>query len=62
MFDHTTIGFNLGYVLQEVVRANMKVFRDDLVRCQNIGINYYPTEQTIKELEEDLQAMDSITQ
>ncbi|KAF8602905.1 hypothetical protein BDV93DRAFT_557089 [Ceratobasidium sp. AG-I] len=46
----------------EVVRANMKTFRDDLARCHNIGINYYPTEETLEELEDDLQAMDSITQ
>lgn len=40
----------------------MKTFRDDLMRCFNGSMSYQPTEQTLRELEDDLQAMDSITQ
>jgi hypothetical protein len=40
----------------------MKLLRDDLVECFAGRSNYQPNEQVVKELEEDLQAMDSITQ
>ncbi|CAE6519545.1 unnamed protein product [Rhizoctonia solani] len=46
----------------EVVRTNMKGLRDLLCDCRKRGISYAPTERLLSELEDDLQAMDSITQ
>ncbi|KAH7327639.1 hypothetical protein B0J17DRAFT_772105 [Rhizoctonia solani] len=46
----------------EVVRTNMKGLRDLLYDCRKRGISYTPTERLLSELEDDLQAMDSITQ
>ncbi|CUA74876.1 hypothetical protein RSOLAG22IIIB_11543 [Rhizoctonia solani] len=46
----------------EVVRTNMKGLRDLLQDCRKRGISYTPTDRFLRELEEDLQAMDSITQ
>ncbi|CAE6499919.1 unnamed protein product [Rhizoctonia solani] len=46
----------------EVVRANMRGLRDLLYDCRKRGTVYTPTERLLSELEDDLQAMDSITQ
>ncbi|KAF8602883.1 hypothetical protein BDV93DRAFT_523732 [Ceratobasidium sp. AG-I] len=46
----------------EVVSSNMKELRDLLEDCRKRGMSYAPTEQVINELDDDLQAMDSITQ
>ncbi|KEP52551.1 putative multi-sensor signal transduction histidine kinase [Rhizoctonia solani 123E] len=46
----------------EVVRTNMKGLRDLLQDCRKRGISYTPTDRFIRELDDDLQAMDSITQ
>ncbi|KAG9124716.1 hypothetical protein FRC07_010519 [Ceratobasidium sp. 392] len=46
----------------EVVRTNMKGLRDLLHDCRKRNISYAPTERMLSELEDDLQAMDSITQ
>ncbi|CAE6427624.1 unnamed protein product [Rhizoctonia solani] len=46
----------------EVVRTNMKGLRDLLHDCQRRKIPYSPTERMLSELEDDLQAMDSIQQ
>ncbi|KDN38661.1 hypothetical protein RSAG8_09336, partial [Rhizoctonia solani AG-8 WAC10335] len=46
----------------EVVRTNMKGLRDILHDCQRRKTPYSPTEHLLTELEDDLQAMDSITQ
>ncbi|CAE6436787.1 unnamed protein product, partial [Rhizoctonia solani] len=46
----------------EVVRTNMKGLRDLLYDCQRRKISYLPTERMLSELEDDLQAMDSIKQ
>ncbi|KDN38662.1 hypothetical protein RSAG8_09337, partial [Rhizoctonia solani AG-8 WAC10335] len=46
----------------EVVRTNMKGLRDLLQDCRKRGISYTPTDRFLRELEDDLQAMDSITQ
>ncbi|KAG8762531.1 hypothetical protein FRC11_009066, partial [Ceratobasidium sp. 423] len=46
----------------EVVRTNMKGLRDLLHDCQRRKIPYSPTERMLTELEDDLQAMDSIQQ
>ncbi|CAE6472751.1 unnamed protein product [Rhizoctonia solani] len=46
----------------EVVRTNMKGFRDLLHDCRKRNISYAPTDRMLAELEDDLQAMDSITQ
>ncbi|KAG8680672.1 hypothetical protein FRC08_016113, partial [Ceratobasidium sp. 394] len=46
----------------EVVRTNMKGLRDLLNDCRKRNISYAPTERMLCELEDDLQAMDSIAQ
>ncbi|CAE6519532.1 unnamed protein product [Rhizoctonia solani] len=46
----------------EVVRTNMKALRDLMHDCQRRKISYSPTERMLTELEDDLQAMDSIKQ
>ncbi|CAE6427632.1 unnamed protein product [Rhizoctonia solani] len=46
----------------EVVRTNMKGLRDLLYDCRKRGISYTPTDRLLSELEDDLQAMNSITQ
>ncbi|KAG8766784.1 hypothetical protein FRC12_006659 [Ceratobasidium sp. 428] len=46
----------------EVVRTNMKGFRDLLQDCRKRNVSYVPTERILMELEDDLQAMESITQ
>ncbi|KAF8603915.1 hypothetical protein BDV93DRAFT_523067 [Ceratobasidium sp. AG-I] len=46
----------------EVVRTNMKGLRDLLTDCRKRNISYAPTERMLNEIEDDLQAMDSITQ
>ncbi|KAJ1307032.1 hypothetical protein OPQ81_008011 [Rhizoctonia solani] len=46
----------------EVVRTNMKGLRDLLHDCRKRNICYSPTDRMLAELEDDLQAMDSITQ
>ncbi|KAJ1307039.1 hypothetical protein OPQ81_008018 [Rhizoctonia solani] len=46
----------------EVVRTNMKGIHDLLHDCHRRKIPYSPTERMLTELEEDLQAMDSIKQ
>ncbi|CAE6393946.1 unnamed protein product [Rhizoctonia solani] len=46
----------------EVVRTNMKGFRNLLHDCRKRNISYSPTDRMLAELEDDLQAMDSITQ
>ncbi|CAE6366411.1 unnamed protein product [Rhizoctonia solani] len=46
----------------EVVRTNMKGFRNLLHDCRKRNISYTPTDRMLAELEDDLQAMDSITQ
>ncbi|KAF8689719.1 His Kinase A (phosphoacceptor) domain, partial [Rhizoctonia solani] len=47
---------------QEVVRTNMKGLRDLLHDCKKRNMCYAPTDRMLAELEDDLQAMDSITQ
>ncbi|QRW17341.1 response regulator receiver [Rhizoctonia solani] len=44
----------------EVVRTNMKGLRDILHDCRKRGLSYTPTDRLLEELEDDLQAMDSI--
>ncbi|CAE6499988.1 unnamed protein product [Rhizoctonia solani] len=46
----------------EVVRTNMKGLRDLLKDCRKRNTFYAPTDRMLAELEDDLQAMDSITQ
>ncbi|QRV93276.1 response regulator receiver [Ceratobasidium sp. AG-Ba] len=46
----------------EVVRTNMKGMRDLLQDCRKRNVSYAPTDRVLTELEEDLQAMESITQ
>ncbi|GAB1518066.1 hypothetical protein RhiTH_001124 [Rhizoctonia solani] len=46
----------------EVVRTNMKGLRDILHDCRKRGLSYTPTDRLLEELEDDLQAMDSIMQ
>ncbi|KAG8708524.1 hypothetical protein FRC09_001212, partial [Ceratobasidium sp. 395] len=46
----------------EVVRTNMEGFRDLLQDCRKRNVSYVPTERILMELEDDLQAMESITQ
>ncbi|KAJ1307038.1 hypothetical protein OPQ81_008017 [Rhizoctonia solani] len=46
----------------EVVTTNMKGLRDLLCDCRKRGISYTPTDRLLNELEDDLQAMNSITQ
>ncbi|KAG9121848.1 hypothetical protein FRC07_002026, partial [Ceratobasidium sp. 392] len=46
----------------EVVRTNMKGMRDLLQDCRKRNVSYVPTERVLAELEDDLQAMESITQ
>ncbi|CAE6344693.1 unnamed protein product [Rhizoctonia solani] len=46
----------------EVVRTNMKGLRDILHDCQRRKVPYSPTDRMLTELEDDLQAMDSIKQ
>ncbi|CAE6495191.1 unnamed protein product [Rhizoctonia solani] len=46
----------------EVVRTNMKGLRDLLHDCRKRNICFAPTDRMLAELEDDLQAMDSITQ
>ncbi|CAE6472804.1 unnamed protein product [Rhizoctonia solani] len=46
----------------EVVSTNMKGLRDVLHDCQRRKVPYSPTERMLTELEDDLQAMDSIKQ
>ncbi|ELU37249.1 response regulator receiver domain-containing protein [Rhizoctonia solani AG-1 IA] len=46
---------------QEVVRTNMKGLRDLLHDCKKRNMCYAPTDRMLAELEDDLQAMDSIT-
>ena len=40
----------------------MKGLRDLLNDCKKRGMSYAPTERVINELDDDLQAMESITQ
>jgi hypothetical protein len=47
---------------QEVVRTNMKGLRDLLNDCRRRNVSYAPTDRVLTELDDDLQAMDSITQ
>ncbi|QRV90185.1 response regulator receiver [Ceratobasidium sp. AG-Ba] len=46
----------------EVARTNMQSLRDILGKCREDGVAYYPTSQTFEDLEEDLQALESIKQ
>ncbi|KAG8690757.1 hypothetical protein FRC11_009316 [Ceratobasidium sp. 423] len=46
----------------EVVRTNMKGLRNLLHDCRKRNICFNPTDRMLAELEDDLQAMDSITQ
>ncbi|CCO32341.1 hypothetical protein BN14_06400 [Rhizoctonia solani AG-1 IB] len=46
----------------EVVRANMKGLRDLFHDCRKRNISYTPTDRLLGEMEDDLQAMDSIMQ
>ncbi|KAG9107751.1 hypothetical protein FRC07_008581, partial [Ceratobasidium sp. 392] len=46
----------------EVVRTNMRGMRDLLQDCRKRNVSYVPTERILMELEDDLQAMESITQ
>ncbi|KAG9123835.1 hypothetical protein FRC07_013808 [Ceratobasidium sp. 392] len=46
----------------EVIHTNMKGMRDLLQDCQKRNVSYMPTELVLAELEDDLQAMESITQ
>ncbi|CAE6344989.1 unnamed protein product [Rhizoctonia solani] len=46
----------------EVVRANMKGLRDLLYDCRKRNISYTPTDRLLGEMEDDLQAMNSIMQ
>ncbi|KAG9079051.1 hypothetical protein FRC06_007983, partial [Ceratobasidium sp. 370] len=46
----------------EVVRNNMKGLRELLNDCRKRNISYAPTERMLSELEDDLQAMESIAQ
>ncbi|CAE7175104.1 unnamed protein product [Rhizoctonia solani] len=46
----------------EVVRTNMKGLRELLQDCRKRGISYTPTDRFLRELDEDMQAMESITQ
>ncbi|QRV75488.1 protein-histidine kinase [Ceratobasidium sp. AG-Ba] len=46
----------------EVARANMQSLKDILGRCYEDGVGYNPTSQTLEDLEDDLQALESIRQ
>lgn len=46
----------------EVVRTNMKGLRDLLSDCRRRNTSYAPTERMLSEMDDDLQAMDSIMQ
>ncbi|KAG8747317.1 hypothetical protein FRC10_001496 [Ceratobasidium sp. 414] len=46
----------------EVVRTNMRGMRDLLQDCRKRNMSYVPTERLIAELDDDLQAMESIAQ
>ncbi|KAG9122683.1 hypothetical protein FRC07_000818 [Ceratobasidium sp. 392] len=47
---------------QEVVRTNMKSLKDALMQCSVNNVSYIPTVQILNELDDDIQALNNITQ